>query len=66
MKSYFEEFEKKYNKPRMNEITVGFSGIDPAPKNESGSIDDSVAEYLSMRVASSSEVNAALDDVWDG
>ncbi len=32
MKSYFEEFEKKYNKPRMDKITVGFSGIDPAPK----------------------------------
>ncbi len=32
MKSYFEEFDKKYNRPRMDEITVGFSGIDPPPK----------------------------------
>ena len=32
MKSYFEEFKKKYNKPHMDKITVGFSGIDPTPK----------------------------------
>ena len=32
MKSYFEEFERNYNKPRMENITVGFSGIDPTPK----------------------------------
>ena len=33
MKSYFEEFERRYNRPKMDRITVGFSGIDPAPKN---------------------------------
>lgn len=33
MKSYFEEFERNYNKPRMENITVGFSGIDPSPKS---------------------------------
>ena len=33
-KSYFEEFYKKYNRPHMNDITVGFSGIDPSPKSE--------------------------------
>ena len=32
MKSYFEEFDKKYNRPSMDKITVGFSGIDPTPK----------------------------------
>ena len=32
MKSYFDEFDKKYNRPSMDKITVGFSGIDPAPK----------------------------------
>ena len=33
MKSYFHEFEKKYNRPSMEKITVGFSGIDPSPKS---------------------------------
>ena len=32
-KSYFEEFDRKYNRPKMEKITVGFSGIDPAPKS---------------------------------
>ena len=41
MKSYFEEFERRYNRPTMNNITVGFSGIDPAPKS-SGSGESSV------------------------
>ena len=35
MKSYFEEFDRKYNQPHMDSITVGFSGIDPSPKAES-------------------------------
>jgi len=40
MKSYFEEFDKKYSRPRMERITVGFSGIDPAPKSSgSGGLD---------------------------
>ena len=33
MKSYFEEFEKKYHRPSMEKITVGFSGIDPSLKS---------------------------------
>ena len=32
MKNYFEEFDKKYNRPSVGNITVGFSGIDPTPK----------------------------------
>lgn len=32
MRSYFEEYERKYEKPRMGKTTVGFSGIDPAPQ----------------------------------
>ena len=70
-KSYFEDFEKKYNRPRMNNITVGFSGIDPAPKNEID--DDSVniianeaaEKYFNSRVASSEEVSTVLDEIWD-
>ena len=34
VRSYFEEFDKKYNRPVMDKVTVGFSGIDPPPKNE--------------------------------
>ena len=30
--SYSEEFAKRYNSPRMENIIVGFSGIDPSPK----------------------------------
>ncbi|MBR0251729.1 MAG: hypothetical protein IJQ57_00105 [Synergistaceae bacterium] len=33
-----EEFYQQYNKPQIGQITVGFSGIDPAPKG--GSIID--------------------------
>ena len=28
-----EEFYQQYNKPHIGQITVGFSGIDPAPKS---------------------------------
>ena len=30
--SWIEEFERKYNKPKIEPIIVGFSGIDPQPK----------------------------------
>ena len=69
-KSYFEEFEKKYNRPRMNDITVGFSGIDPAPKSEIDSDDvstiaNTVTEnYLNSHAAKAEEVNAMLNEVW--
>ena len=33
MSSNMEEFYSKYSRPRMETITVGFSGIDPAPKS---------------------------------
>lgn len=65
-KSYFEEFEKKYNRPRMNDVTVGFSGIDPAPKSE---FDTETARAVASqafedRTASSEEVSAMLDEIW--
>ena len=28
-----EKFYQQYNKPQIGQITVGFSGIDPAPKS---------------------------------
>ena len=27
-----EDFYRKYTRPRMDRVTVGFSGIDPAPR----------------------------------
>lgn len=36
-KSWIEDFEQKYNKPQIEQITVGFSGIDPTPKYTGGS-----------------------------
>ena len=70
MNSYFEEFEKKYNRPQMDRVTVGFSGIDPAPKNSGDLISDdvvetTVAEKLEARVATSDEVDAVLSEIWD-
>ena len=32
IKSVFQEFYNRYDKPKIEEITVGFSGIDPAQK----------------------------------
>ena len=34
MNSWYEEFERKYNQPHIDEVTVGFSGIDPQQKAE--------------------------------
>ena len=45
-KSYFEEFEKKYNRPRMNDITVGFSGIDPEQKTNEAEILEIVRQEI--------------------
>ena len=68
MKSYFEEFERRYNRPKMDRVTVGFSGIDPAPKNNNEDIDqivsDAVEKYLSVHIATTTEINAMLDEVW--
>jgi len=33
MANYFEEFLQEYQRPVMGKITVGFSGIDPSPKD---------------------------------
>ena len=44
-KSWIEEFEKKYNRPTVEPITVGFSGIDPNPKSTGGS-SEAVAEEV--------------------
>ena len=65
-KSYFEEFDKKYNRPSMDRITVGFSGIDPARKNADDSdIELIVQEQLESRIASREEVNSMLAEIWD-
>ena len=46
--SWQEEFEKKYNKPKLERITVGFSGIDPQIKAvSSGEIDEEILKRLS-------------------
>ena len=33
VKSYFEEFNRRYNQPQVNHVTVGFSGISPELKS---------------------------------
>ena len=45
-KSWIEDFEKKYNKPTIEQITVGFSGIDPNPKYTGGSSEEISQEVL--------------------
>ena len=32
-KSWIEDFNRRYNQPQVDSVTVGFSGIDPAPKS---------------------------------
>ena len=32
-KSWIDEFNRRYNQPQVDKVTVGFSGIDPAPKS---------------------------------
>ena len=39
IKSYWEEFNTKFNQPEISNITVGFSGIDPCSKS-SGSLSE--------------------------
>lgn len=48
MRSYFEEFERKYEKPQVNDITIGFSGIDPAPKYEAGDVQEMLSQFDSV------------------
>ena len=36
MKSYVEEYQKKYNQPSVDQYIVGFSGIDPSRKSFAG------------------------------
>lgn len=46
-KSWIEDFEQKYNKPTINPITVGFSGIDPTPKSVSAeNLDEEILNRL--------------------
>ena len=62
VRSYFEEFDKKYNRPVMDKITVGFSGIDPSPKNNNDS--ENIEAIIAARTASREEIDAMLDEVW--
>ena len=59
VRSYFEEFDKRYNRPAMDNVTVGCSGIDPSPN-----VDSIVQEQLKIRTASREEIDAMLDEVW--
>ena len=45
--SWIEEFERKYNKPKIEPIIVGFSGIDPQLKGiNDEAIDDEIWKRL--------------------
>lgn len=35
VKSWLEDFDRRYTRPEMNRVTVGFSGIDPSLKGAS-------------------------------
>lgn len=45
-KSWIEEFESKYERPQIDPITVGFSGIDPQRKGSGGSNEEVTEEVL--------------------
>ena len=60
-KSYFEEFEKKYNRPTMNNITVGFSGIDPAPKGGGSEVSEEALKEAASEVITEILQAASID-----
>ena len=59
--SYSEEFAKRYNSPRMENIIVGFSGIDPSPKGGIFSVDTPEEEQ-----AAKSFVSQQIADYFSG
>ena len=67
MKSYFEEYERKYEKPRVEKITVGFSGIDPSLKGVSEEeVAQTVQDVVESMSADDDEIRALIDDVYNG
>ena len=54
--SYFDEFQSKYDKPQVDGLIVGFSGIDPQKK---GNGDDSC--NCNQSTFSDSQLNLLLD-----
>ena len=61
MSSNMEEFYSKYSRPRMETITVGFSGIDPSPKGGIFSVDTPEEEQ-----AAKSFVSQQIADYFSG
>lgn len=67
IKSYFEEFNRRYNQPQINKVTVGFSGIDPSPKIETQdnpTHTGSTQEIIKDLTASDEEFDSMLKEVF--
>lgn len=45
-RDYMDDWDRYYNKPHIDNVIVGFSGIDPAPKAISTEEIESVVEDL--------------------
>ncbi len=46
MSVWEEEFARDYERPRVNRVTVGFSGIDPPPKVGREDLASALQEYF--------------------
>ena len=59
--SYQEEFERKYEKPVLNGLVVGFSGIDPQKKGDCGCDPDELTDAQLAIV--NEEIDKAIDEL---
>ena len=59
--SYMEEFNRRYNQPRMNRVTVGFSGIDPDEKQLNDTQKGEVSELAEQHYQEKLEAIQGID-----
>ena len=61
MANYLEEFFAKYQRPKMEAVTMGFSGIDPVPIAGSGGVSEEVVKETVREVVTEALQLTAID-----
>ena len=63
IKDWMDDFRKKYERPQMNNVTVGFSGIDPSLKGSEGCQCDPNDLTAAQKTIVNNQINEAISNL---
>ena len=67
IKSWFDEFERRYDQPQINNVTIGFSGIDPSRKDTSELVEriSHIEHTVEGAGLSDTDTDSGIEEVFD-